>query len=122
MRDRILWVDSLAGLTVGVLVLSLNGWLSAFLGLPRGLLLVTGAANLVYGCYSLRLAMRKHRTMGHIQFLVIANLSWTLACTVFFFLYGQDATAFGIVHLLGEGFFVGCLAAFEWKWREHLTT
>ncbi len=122
MRDKILWLDSLAGLAVGILVLSLSNWLSTFLGLPRDLLHVTGAANLIYGCYSLTLAMRKHRPMTGIKFLVFANLSWTVACVVFFFLYRENATVFGKVLLLGEGLFVGCLAVFEWKWRADLTT
>ena len=61
MIERLLWFDSLAGLSVGVAVLALASWLSELYGLPGSVVLFVGCANLVYGSYSGSLAIRERR-------------------------------------------------------------
>lgn len=119
---RLLWVDCSAGAIVGVTVLLLSEWLSALYGLPRGLLLVTGAANLLYASYSFSLARQPVRPMRWIVLLVAANAAWAVVCIVLAVVYGPAATVFGVGHLVGEGLFVGGLAALEWRHREQLRT
>jgi hypothetical protein len=117
---QLLWIDGLAGLSVGILVVALHSWLASLYGLPPRLLLFTGIVNILYGCYSTPLAFRQQRPMAMIRFLVFANVSWTLVCFVLSGLHWSHAGILGLVHLIGEGIFVGTLAAQEWKWKEAL--
>jgi hypothetical protein len=116
----LLWIDCTAGALVGVLVLSLSDWLSRLQGLPRGLLLLTGAANLLYACYSLSLAIRLNRPLALIALLVAANLAWAGVCVALGLYFARSATIWGLSALFGEALFVGGLALLEWRWRDAL--
>ncbi|MFK7844430.1 MAG: hypothetical protein AB8G77_03945 [Rhodothermales bacterium] len=120
IQRRLLWVDGLAGLFVGLVTLLLIGWLPGFYGLPQSVVLFIGGANLVYGSYSISLAFRSVRPQRLIVLLAALNLCWTVVCVVLVILYGETATFFGLAHIIAEGFFVGALAWLEWKWRELL--
>ena len=122
LRRKLLWIDGLAGLTVGAVVLAASGWLSERYGLPRSLLLFTGVANVAYGSYSTSLARRSVRPRRLIWFLIFANLAWAVVCFILAIVYRETATFFGLAHLVGEGLFVGGLACLEWRWRELLRT
>ncbi len=122
LRHRLLWIDGLAGLSAGVVMVLASGWLSSWYGLPTKLLLFTGVVNLAYGSYSLPLARRRRRPLGMIVFLVAANLGWTLVCFGLAFHFRHEATLFGLAHLIGEGVFVGGLALLEWRFRDLLAT
>jgi hypothetical protein len=115
-------VDCIGAALVGVAVLSLSGWLSELHGLPRGLLLFTGAVNLLYGGYSFSLARRARRPLVLLRVLVFANAAWACVCVGLLVTFGADATPFGVLHLGGEGLYVGGLAALEWRWRHALRT
>lgn len=119
---RLLWIDCAAGAVVGVAVLALSGWLSDLYGLPRGLLLFTGAANLAYASYSFSLARRSVRPMAGLALLAVANMAWAVPCVVWAATYWDTATPLGIGHLLAEAVFVGGLGAVEWTQREALLT
>ncbi len=121
-RRKLLWVDGLAGATVGLAVLILGTWLSAWYRLPHDFLLLIGAANLAYGTYALSLARRAPRPRGLIILLVFANLTWAVLCVRWAVVFGETASFFGLAHLLGEGLFVGGLAGLEWRWRALLET
>ncbi len=64
----LLRVDCIAGAVAGALLLMLGGWLGSLYALPRGLLLFTGAANLLYACCS-SLARRPRRPRALIGLL-----------------------------------------------------
>ncbi len=119
---QLLWVDCMAGASVGVVVVLLSGWLSGFYGLPVYIVLLSGAANLAYAAYSFSLAIRPRRPLPLIALLVLANLSWTVVCWCLATVFSATATPFGLVHLVGEGLFVGGLACLEWKVRDQLLT
>lgn len=120
---NLLWVDCAAGAVVGVAVLVLSGWLSGFLGLPRGVLLFTGAANLLYASYSLSLARRRVRPMWRVRALAVANLAWGLVvCLGLAAAFWDSASGFGRAHLFAEAAFVAGLGAVEWRQREQLAT
>ena len=89
-------------------------------GLPEGVLLILGAANLAYATYSFTLARSPRRTLHQIEVLVVANAAWAVVCVALVVRYGERASAFGFVHLLGEALFVGGLAAVEWRLRHRL--
>ena len=120
IRKNLLWFDGSGALVAGILVLFLTPWLSELHSLPRNLLYFTGAINILYSFYSLPLAFMKNRTVGMVSFLAIANMAWMPVCFVLGFLYLQEASVFGLIHLFGEGVFVGGLGFVEWRLREEL--
>jgi hypothetical protein len=117
---NLLWVDCVAGAVVGAAVLLLSGWLSPLYGLPRGLILFTGVANILYASYSFVLASSNRRPLALINALVVANSTWALVCVYLAVGVAQSPTVFGLAHLLGEAVFVAGLASLEWRWREQL--
>jgi len=119
---RLLWVDCTAAALAGVLVLTFSGWLSRLHGLPQDLLLFTGVVNLLYGSYSFSLAVRTERPLALIKLLAVANMGWAVVCIGLATAYGQQATVFGLVHLIGEAIFVGGLGLLEWRQRYQLLT
>ena len=116
----LLYVDSGAGLIAGLAVLALSGPLSTFYALPRPLLLGMGAANLAYGTFSGALARRARRPRPLLVLLVAANAAWAALCGAAALRLAGRASALGLAHLVGEGVFVGGLAALEWRRRERL--
>lgn len=122
LRHRLLWIDGLAGLGAGVVIVLASGWLSGWYGLPTKLLLFTGVVNLAYASYSLPLARRTRRPAGLNRLLVAANLFWAVVCFALAIHYREVASVLGLVHLLGEGVFVGGLAGLEWCFRDLLQT
>jgi hypothetical protein len=119
---HLLWVDCTAGGVVGVLVLALSGWLSELYQLPLPVVLVMGAANLLYASYSFSLAVRKVRPMPLLVVLVVANGVWAVGCVVAAVVFAGTASPLGLATLVSEGLFVGGLAAVEWRFRERLRT
>lgn len=117
---NLLWIDCIVGAIAGVLVLMFSGWLGNLQALPRELLLLNGAVNLLYASYSFSLAVRATRPRSLIKLLVFANLSWALVCLCLAAVFAGSATVFGIGHLAGEAVFVGGLAGLEWRWRDQL--
>lgn len=115
-----LWLDCTAGALVGVFVLAFSGWLGRLHALPEGVVILLGAANLVYAAYSFSLARRPGRTLLQVAVLVYANAAWAGVCLGLTFRYWEQASAFGFVHLVGEAVFVGGLAALQWRQRHQL--
>ena len=120
--ETLLWIDCTAGAAVGVIVLAFSGWLSALEGLPQSVLLFTGAANLVYAAYSFSLARRGRRPLSLIRLLACANMAWAPVCVALAAVYWESATVFGLLHLIGEGLFVGALGAVEWSQQDRLVS
>ena len=118
----LLWLDCLGALAAGILVLALSGWLAPLEGLPREVLVFAGAMNLAYGSYSLSLALRERRTRPAVYALIFANAAWPLVCLALVAAFWETITAFGLLHLVGEGLYVGALALAEWRQRERLVT
>jgi predicted membrane-bound spermidine synthase len=121
-RYKLLRIDSLGGLTVGLVMLLLSQWLSSWYVLPRGFIIFMGLVNLAYGCYSFSLLVKVKRPLSLIVVLVIANLGWAVLCVLWAVIFAQTASPFGTIHLLGEALFVGGLAYLEWRNRELLLT
>lgn len=119
-QRQLLWIDCSAGLTVGILVLSLSGWLSRLYALPVSLLLGMGLANVAYGAFSYSLARRPVRPRALLVLLVAANASWAVFCAITALIVAPYASPVGLATLLFESLFVGGLAALEWRNREAL--
>ncbi len=121
-RSRILWIDGIGGAVVGLVVLALHGWLASLYQLPIEFILFMGLINLLYGCYSLPLAFRKKRPLHLIIILIIGNLAWAALCFWWAYSFRETASIFGMIHLIGEGIYVGGLGLVEWRWRKYLQT
>ncbi|TIH10466.1 hypothetical protein [Pseudomonas leptonychotis] len=119
---NLLWVDCTAGAVAGLLVVLFSGWLSGLYAIPENLLLLIGATNLVYACYSFSLARRAKREKVLINILISANALWAFVCMGIATQYLGTMTLLGSVHLAGEAIFVGGLAALELRWRNQLLT
>jgi hypothetical protein len=108
-------VDWIAGAVVGVLVLSLRGWLAELYSLPVDLLLVIGLANLAYACVSFTLAMlSRGDRVPLLRVVAVANVIWAVICAVLAVVWFGEGSVFGVGSLLGEGVFVGGLGVLEW--------
>lgn len=118
-RDLV-WFDGAAGLTAGVLVLALLPWLPAFYALPMWFMALNAVANLAYGLYSSTLARQSVRPRWRLTLLIAANAAWAIVCAVSVAVSFGTASAFGLAHLVGEGFFVGGLAVAEFRNRDRL--
>ena len=117
----LLWIDSGAALTVGVLVLSFAPWLSRLYGLPTAVVIGMGIANVAYGLFSFSLAQRQTRPRSLLLLLVILNATWAVLCLIAAVVVATYATRLGLAQLLLESGFVGGLAALEWRHREVLS-
>jgi hypothetical protein len=101
-------------------MLALSGPLSALYAIPRPFLLGMAAANLAYGTFSGTLARRARRPRPLLVLLVTANATWAALCGAAAVWLAGRASVYGLAHLVGEGVFVGGLAALEWRRREQL--
>lgn len=119
---RLLWIDCIAAALAGTVVLAFVDALAEAYAMPSSWLRTIGAINLLYACLSGTLAIRRRRPMSWIVLLCIANGAWSMACVGIAVTAAGTATPFGMAHLLGEGLFVGSLAALEWRWRDRLAT
>jgi hypothetical protein len=117
---KLLWMDCIAAAIAGVAVLALNGWLSRLYMLPHELIMFIGVVNLLYGSYSFTLARRARRRMLLIKLLVFANAAWVIVCLGLAATFWNQASVFGLMHLVGEALIVGALAAMEWRQRHQL--
>jgi len=120
--DRILWVDCLGGLAVGLIVFVFCRLISEWQNLPLKVVLLMGAANLIYGCYSLYVTTRKQRPSGLVKLLSIANMVWLLVCSAIVVMYWSQISLFGMANVIGEGIYVAGLGFVEWKMKESLAT
>lgn len=118
--QKLLWFDSGGGLAAGLLVLFLRQELSAVEKMPVEVLTATGAANLLYGCYSGCLAFRASAggtlPVAPLRLLVAGNAFWALLCLGLAAITWSQTSWFGTAHLGGEAIYVGTLA-----WVEHKT-
>lgn len=120
LTKRLLWVDCLGGLFVGVVVMFFCRQLSDWEQLPPSVVLLMGAANLGYGGYSLFVTTRKPRPLALVKILAMANMAWLVVCLIIFSMYRNEISAFGTLHVLGEGVYVAALGYAEWMAKDSL--
>lgn len=107
-------MDSGGGLLAGALVLALRGWLAELHGLPLAVVTFMGAANVTYGCFSgtlLRVTPPVRRLPS--AALVAANFAWPVVCLGLLAANAGEVGPTGVLHLAGEGLYVGLLAEVE---------
>lgn len=114
---RVLWADFIAGAVVGTLLVVLSIWLESIYAIPRSLLLVMGAAGLLYATLAFSVAFRPSPSFALAGVLGAANLVWATLCVVAaLFLFGT-ASPLGLAHLVLEAAFVSWLGINELRLR-----
>lgn len=119
-EQRILWIDGLAAISAGLVVLVFRRLLADLYALPVDLITVIGLVNVGYSAFSLTLAAQRRRRVFHIICLSVANSLWACVCALLAIRFVNDATVLGLAHLLFEGAFVAALATVEWRKRHAL--
>jgi hypothetical protein len=114
MPDRLLWLDSRAGLAVGVGMLLLSTWLSELYAMPRALVVAIGVVHLLYGTASGILRRQATRRLAWVVALVVANATWALLCLGMMLALRDTASPLGLASRGAEALFVGGLAVVEW--------
>lgn len=116
---RILMIDSLAGLAVGIATLVLTPLLTGpIFQWPIGYVFFIGGANIVYGCYSGMLLLSRRR-FGRVPeagviLLIIANSAWAGQCFAQIWWLGHgEPPVLLLVHMALEAVFVLALAFVE---------
>ena len=117
---RLLWIDSLGAIAAGLGVLALSSWLAGLHNLPLGIIIFIGVTNIIYGCFSFTLAKTPERSVAAIAILSVANMLWLMVCIGMVGLYFDAITAFGMLHILGEGLYVFTLGLMEFRNRNLL--
>lgn len=116
---NILSIDSLGGLMAGFLTLILSPLLAQWYGWTIEFVWFVGASNIVYGCFSgsVVLYSRQKNSIPNRMtiFLILANSLWAGQCFTQVWWLQDQASFFGIAHLILEGFYVGILAYWEAK-------
>ena len=113
--QRLLWIDGIAALTSGCIVLLFTPALSDFFNLPQQLLKKLALISLGYAAYSLYLAQRKVKPMPLLKLLVFANCAWAVVCLSVMLFHSNTATFFGVGYLIIEALLVATLAFLEWR-------
>lgn len=120
IRRKIIWVDCIAAISVGLIVLLFHSMVGAIYHIPEQTIIFIALSNLLYGAYSFSLAIQKARNIKHLQLLVFGNLFWALVCAGVVAQYFNVASLIGIAFIVCEAMFVIMLAYFEWKYRYEL--
>jgi hypothetical protein len=118
--SRVLWIDGLAGLSAGVALVVLRGWVIAQYGFPPEIVTAIAMANLSYGTYGVTLALWRRRRVGAVAALAVANALWAMVCVSLVVRLADQATPLGTFILLFEAAFVATLAVLEWRNRKAL--
>lgn len=119
--SRILWVDCLGGLVVGLLVLFGREQICEWENLPLSIVVGMGAANLLYGSFSLYVTLQQRRPRRLVEMLAVANIAWLLVCLAIVLKHSSEMSLVGFVHVIGEGVYVAALGIMEWSWRTELS-
>jgi hypothetical protein len=114
------WIDGLAGLTVGVLVLTLRPFVVSFYGLSLEVVTFIGLANMGYSVFGIILGALRARKAALLYSLILANFIWGAVCVVMAARLWSTAGIFGLAHIIGEGLFVTGLALLELRHRREI--
>lgn len=117
---NLLWVDCIGALLAGIIVLILSQYLAIVYNLPIFLVIFIGLINILYGSFSFSLARKNQRSSYLIKLLSVGNLTWALFMVSVGTYSLNSSSIFGLIHIFGEGIYVGILGYIEWKNRSIL--
>jgi hypothetical protein len=111
---NVLWADAAAGAGSSLLHLLAAGLLAELLGLPHGILVMSGAGLLVYVAVATYLAVCDPIPRAGVSALIAANWAWVGGCAVVFLMNASALTALGQAYLVMHALAVAALAELEW--------
>lgn len=111
---NVLWADAAAGAGSSLLHLLAAGALAELLGLPHAILVMSGAALVVYLAAAAYLAICDPTPRRGVGMLIAANWAWVGACAVIFMINVSALTPLGQAYLLVHALAVAALAELEW--------
>ena len=110
----VVWFDASTGVLLGVLHLLLTAPLAEWLGLPAGLLQVTGAMLLGYAALATSIARSEPMPRGWLWVLIVGNFAWALASLALLLGPAAAPTLPGQAYLLVHVVSVALLAELQW--------
>jgi hypothetical protein len=110
----VVWFDASTGVLLGVLHLLLTAPLAEWLGLPAGLLQVTGAMLLGYAALATSIARSEPMPRGWLWVLIVGNFAWALASLALLLGSAAAPTLPGQAYLLVHVVSVALLAELQW--------
>ena len=112
--SAVLWFDAATGVLLGALHLLLTEPLADWLGLPAGLLQVSGAMLFGYAVLAAALARSRPVPRGWLWVLIAGNLGWALASLLLWTGFAVLPTFWGQAYLLVHVVSVALLAELQW--------
>jgi hypothetical protein len=110
----VVWFDASTGVLLGALHLLLTEPLAQWLGLPGGLLLVSGALLLGYAALAIAIARSDPMPRGWLWVLIVGNFAWALASLALLLGSPLAPTLLGQAYLLVHVVSVALLAELQW--------
>ena len=110
----VVWFDASTGVLLGALHLLLTAPLAEWLGLPAGLLQVTGVMLLGYAALAIAIARSEPMPRGWLWVLIGGNLAWAAASLVLLLGSTLTPTLLGQAYLLVHVVSVALLAELQW--------
>lgn len=117
---NMVWFDAATGIILGTLHVLLPALMSDWLGLPQGLLVVSGVMLLGYAALAISIARAKPMPRGRLTVLIIGNFSWALASLVLVLGSALDPTGLGKGYLAMHVVSVALLAELQWMGARRL--
>lgn len=111
---NVLRADAAAGAVSSLLHLLGATALAGWLGLPAGVLAMSGAALLVYVAAAMYLANFEPVSRAGVTMLIFANWAWVGACAVVFVMNASVLTPLGQAYVVLHALAVAALAELEW--------
>lgn len=112
---KILWIDCLAALSAGLVLLIFKGNMSPFFNVPKSLLTTLMMVAFCYACYSFYLANHSSPPKILLKILVLGNSMYALVCLFLLASFYKTATVFGVIYFSIDVLIVGFLALWEWR-------
>ncbi|WP_440113424.1 hypothetical protein [Acidovorax sp. BL-A-41-H1] len=110
----VVWFDASTGVLLGALHLLLTAPLAEWLGLPAGLLQVTGVMLLGYAALAIAIARSEPMPRGWLWVLIAGNFAWAVASLALLLGSTHTPTLLGQAYLLVHVVSVALLAELQW--------
>jgi hypothetical protein len=110
----VLVVDAASGAASSLLHFLGAGALAGLLGIPHGVLVMSGVALLAFVAAASYVAACDPIPRALVSMLIAANWAWVGASAVIFFMYAGSMTPLGQAYVIVQAVAVAALAEFEW--------
>lgn len=118
----VVWFDASTGVLLGALHLLLTAPLAEWLGLPPGLIRVTGVMLLGYAALATAIARSEPMPRGWLWVLIVGNFAWALASLGLLLGSALTPTALGQAYLVVHAVSAALLAELQWMGVRRLRT